>query len=255
MRFVLLAVMLAACAESATGDQVAGDNLGGDNGGDDGGKADSYGFSGRVCADGATLQGIDVSYWQGTIDWQKVAGAGVDFAYIRLSYGDVFRDPKFDANWQGALAAGVARGAYQFFKPSQSTDEQAQMMIDALADMQAGDLPPVLDVEVTDGSSKAAVAAKVKSWVGQVQAATGVTPIVYSGSYFWRDDVGGAKDESADPFWIAQYTTKCPSLPLPWQRWTLWQYSNRGSIAGIHGYVDLDKFNGGLDDLRALAVQ
>ncbi len=254
MRWLVL-VALAGCAESGTGDQAAGDALNGDNGGDDGGKADSYGFSGRVCADGPTLEGIDVSYWQGTIDWDSVAGAGVDFAFIRLSYGDVFRDPKFDTNWQGALAAGVTRGAYQFFKPSQDVDAQAQMMIDAMADMQPGDLPPVLDVEVNDGYSASSMKSKVDAWVAQVQSGLGVTPIIYSGSYFWRDQVGGSSDEQDNPFWIAQYTSKCPILPLPWQRWTLWQYSSHGSVSGIRGYVDLDRFNGSADDLRALGQQ
>src|SRR5689334_14067672 len=101
MRWLVL-LALVGCAESMTGDEVAGDNLNGDNGGNDGGKADSYGFSGRTCADGPTVSGIDVSYWQGTIDWDSVASDGIGFAYIRLSYGDVFRDPKFDRNWQGA---------------------------------------------------------------------------------------------------------------------------------------------------------
>lgn len=246
---------LAACAESGLGDEVAGDNLNGDNGGDDGGKTDSFGFSGRVCADGPTVQGIDVSYWQGTIDWGRVAGAGIGFAYIRLSYGDVFRDPKFDANWAGAKAAGVARGAYQFWKPSQSTDEQAQLMIDAMADMTTGDLPPVLDVEVTDSESARALAPKIDAWVAKVQGALGVTPIIYSGSYFWRDQVNGSKSEQGNPFWIAQYTSKCPNLPLPWQRWALWQYSSTGTVPGISGHVDMDKLNGTINDLRALGVR
>lgn len=254
MRWLLL-LALVGCAESASGDEVAGDNLNGDNGGNDGGKADSYGFSGRVCAAGTMTEGIDVSYWQGTIDWQRVAGDGIDFAFIRLSYGEIFRDPKFDANWAGAKAAGITRGAYQFFKPSQDIDLQAQIMIDAMADRNPGDLPPVLDVEVTDGYSATSMKAKIDKWVTKVQGALGVTPIIYSGSYFWRDQVAGSKDESANPFWIAQYTTKCPNLPLPWEQWTLWQYSSRGSVAGIRGYVDLDRFNGSVDDLRAFAAQ
>jgi lysozyme len=179
----------------------------------------------------------------------------VQFAFIRLSYGDVFRDPKFDANWSGALAAGVTRGAYQFFRPSQSVTEQADLMIDAMATMQPGDLPPMLDVEATDGKSASVIASEITQWMDRVQGALGVTPIVYSGSYFWRDQVGGSKAQQDDPFWIAQYTSKCPNLPLPWQRWTLWQYSNTGAVAGIKGHVDLDRFNGNADDLRALTVQ
>jgi lysozyme len=127
-------------------------------------------------------------------------------------------------------------------------------MIDAMADMTTGDLPPVLDVEVTDSESARVLAPKIDAWVAKVQAGTGVMPVIYSGSYFWRDQVNGSKGEETSPFWIAQYTSKCPNLPLPWQRWALWQYSSTGTVAGISGHVDMDKFNGTLDDLRALGV-
>ena len=207
----------------------------------------------RVCADGETTLGVDVSYYQGNVDWARAKAAGVGFAFIRVSDGAVFHDPKFAKNWANAQAAGVIRGAYQFFRPAQDVAEQADMMIAAIGSYTPGDLPPVLDVEATGGLAAKTIASKVKAWVDRVQAQLGVTPIVYTGKYFWRDQVGGAKTFDANPLWIAQYTSKCPDLPSPWTRWTFWQNSDRGAIDGIPGKVDLDKFNGSLDQLRAFA--
>ena len=252
MKFVALTCLLVIACAAEPSDEVAGDNLGDESGGG-GGKDDSYGLSGRTCAAGATTQGIDVSYFQGTIDWSAVHAAGIEFAFIRLSYGDVFRDPKFDRNWPAAKAAGVVRGAYQFFRPSDDVASQADMMIEAIGTYEPGDLPPVLDVEKTDGYSPAQIASRVRTWVDRVHAALGVEPIIYTGSYFWRDHVGGAKGYDTDPLWIAQYTSQCPNLPLPWHAWAFWQHSNVGRIAGITGRVDLDTFDGSVADLRTFA--
>ncbi len=177
--------------------------------------------------------------------------SGIEFAFIRLSDGARFRDPKFDVNWDGAKAAGVIRGAYQFFRPGQDVLEQADMMISAVGTYVPGDLPPVIDVEATSGLSASAIASRVRTWVDKVKGALGVTPIVYTGKYFWRDEVGGNTTFESNPLWIAQYTSLCPDIPSPWTQWTFWQNSNKGSVPGITGRVDTNKFNGTLDDLRA----
>ena len=207
----------------------------------------------RVCPNGPTVNGIDVSYYQGVIDWPAVKAGGIEFAFIRLSDGEVFRDPKFDVNWQGAKSAGVIRGAYQFFRPGQNVDAQADMMIKAIGTYQPGDLPPVIDVEATGGQSPATVATRVKQWVTKVKAALGVDPIVYTGKYFWRDQVGGERALASNALWIAQYTSLCPDIPTPWTRWTFWQHSDKGRVSGISEKVDLNKFNGTLADLAAFA--
>ncbi len=235
-------------------DAVAGDGL--DD--DDRSGTESTGtgigtIAARVCAPGATTQGIDVSYYQGVIDWSRVKAAGNQFAFIRLSDGARFRDPKFASNWDGAKAAGVIRGAYQFFRPNQNIGAQADMMVKAIGRYQPGDLPPVLDVEATGGLSASAIASRIKTWHDLVKTGTGATPIIYTGKYFWRDEVGGAKTFSDNTLWIAQYTPKCPDLPMPWTRWTFWQNSDRGTVDGVRGEVDLNKFNGTLAELQAFA--
>ncbi|HUS31544.1 MAG TPA: GH25 family lysozyme [Kofleriaceae bacterium] len=253
---VVLLAMIPACmvgeGGQANDDAVAGDGLR---------DSDVTGTSGsgvgtiaaRVCPNGPTVNGIDVSYYQGVIDWSAVKASGIEFAFVRLSDGAVFRDPKFDVNWQGAKSAGVIRGAYQFFRPGQNVDTQADMMINAIGTYQPGDLPPVIDVEAAGGLSPSTVATRVKQWVTKVKGALGVDPIVYTGKYFWRDQVGGERALASNALWIAQYTSLCPDIPTPWTRWTFWQHSDRGSVPGIREKVDLNKFNGTLADLASFA--
>ncbi len=232
-------------------DSVAGDGLAPDE--DDGSGADLSQIEARVCATGATTLGIDVSYYQETINWTSVKNAGVAFAFVRVSDGEVFQDPKFTANWNGAKQAGIVRGAYQFFRPNQSITAQADKMIAAIGTYTPGDLPPVIDVEDDGGLAPSTVATKVRQWVDRVKGALGVEPIVYTGKYFWRDEVGAPSSFVGNPLWIAQYTSMCPDLPGPWQKWTFWQYTDSGHVAGISGNVDMNRFNGSVTDLLAFA--
>jgi lysozyme len=229
----------------------AGLNSTGDTGDVGGEGANMYA---RVCASGTVTKGIDVSYYQGTINWTSVASSGIKFAFIRVSDGTGFHDPKFTSYWAGAHNAGIIRGAYQFFRPSQSVSGQANLMISALGGHYTpGDLPPVLDVEDAGGESAATVASKIRQWVDQVKQTLGVDPIIYTGKYFWRDEVGGPTSFVTNALWIAQYTSLCPDLPSPWPRWTFWQNTDTGSVSGISGHMDLDQFNGTLVDLQAFA--
>jgi lysozyme len=233
------------------GDSTAGATLSSDDTGD-GGESDN--LRARVCASGATVRGIDVSYHNGTINWSSVKASGVEFAFVRVSDGIGFRDPKFATYYPAAKAAGVIRGPYQFFRPNQDVAAQADLLVSAIGGVYTpGDLPPVIDVEATGGLSPATVAARVRTWVDRVKGKLGIDPIVYTGKYFWRDQVGGPSSFANNALWIAAYTSLCPDIPSPWTRWTFWQHSDKGSVSGISGDVDLDKFNGSLADLIAFA--
>jgi lysozyme len=201
------------------------------------------------CRTGATTVGIDVSYYQETIDWPRVRRAGIEFAFIRLADGATVRDTRFTTNWAEARRAGVMRGAYQFFRPDQSPVAQADVMIAAMRTRDRSDLPPVLDIEVDAGLAPDVVAARAQAWIDRVRAALGVEPIVYTGSDLWR--AGGAEPLGAQPLWIAHYTQGCPTVPAPWDAWSFWQHTNRGAVPGIDGPVDLDLFAGTLRDLQA----
>ena len=205
----------------------------------------------RVCAAGPTTKGIDVSYYQGTIDWAKVKNSGVEFAFVRVSDGLANIDSKFTQNWSGSRAAGVIRGAYQFFRPNLDAAAQANLFVQKVGKLAADDLPPVIDVEATGSQSAAVIAAKVRIWIDIVEAATGKKPIIYTGYYFWRDSVGDAKFPGY-PLWIAAYVNHCPDLPSGWDTWSFWQTSSTGQIAGIAGAVNTNSFNGDRATLLAM---
>ncbi len=206
------------------------------------------------CPDGATVSGVDTSSWQGPIDWTAVARSGRVFAIARVSDGLTYPDAQFAHDWPAIAAAGLVRGAYQFFRPGQDPQAQANLFAGALA--QAGplgtaDLPPILDLEVTDGEPASIVVARAHAWLDAVQALTGKRPMVYTAAF-----MSGVIGDSfaAYPLWVANYGVTCPLLPSGWSTWRIWQSSDRGRVPGIGGGVDLDEFDGTLDDLRAFAA-
>jgi lysozyme len=208
-----------------------------------------------VCADGPTTYGIDVSRFQGDINWTQVAGSGVKFAYIQISRSLTDIDAKFPYNWQHAKDAGILRGAYQRFHPGQDVIGQAKLFLDKLGPFQVGDLPPMLDVEDSDGLGAAAISAAVKQWMDYVEPRVGVKPIIYTGFYFWRDSVASA-DFSDHPLWIANYGATCPLVPDHWAKWAFHQYSSTAMVPGITANTcDVNKFNGTLADLKALGAK
>lgn len=196
----------------------------------------------RCDKQGPTTRGIDVSYYQETIDWPRVRRAGIMFAFVRVSDGTTVEDTQFRINWTAARQAGVLRGAYQHFRPDEDTGEQVDLLVEALR-VDPGELPPVIDVEVDGGRSPRQVAERVATWVERVRRELGVEPIIYTGPEFWRDRVGGA-DMTSQPLWLAHYTDDCPQVPREWTRWTFWQHSDNGRVRGIGGPVDLDVFAG-----------
>lgn len=206
----------------------------------------------KICPDGEVLEGIDVSYYQGHPNWNAVADDGIEYAITRVNHGG-FMDPEFDDNWKAMKEVGLIRGAYQYFDPGGDPVEQANVFIDKVGQLGPGDLPGVIDVESDDGLSPGAIAANVATWVELVEAGTGRKPIIYTGPYFWNTFV--QTDEFQDhPLWVANYTSGCPSVPDAWDRWSLWQYSATGSVLGIDGNVDTNRFNGSLEQLHDFAA-
>ena len=207
----------------------------------------------RVCPGTTKVYGIDVSEFQGNINWAAVKAAGKQFAVIRVSDGTGHLDPKFATNWKAAKAAGVAVGAYQFFRPNQSATAQADLLVSHLnaVGYGANDLPPVVDVEVSDGASDATVMSRVNTWIARVKARTGRLPSLYTSPGFWSG-LGNPSPTLLPYLWVAHWGVSCPTLPPAWGRLRLWQYSSTGSVSGISGHVDLDQYNGSLAELRGL---
>jgi lysozyme len=212
----------------------------------------------------ATVPGIDVSYWDAGIDWPKVRATGQRFVFVKATEGDSYADPTFDDNWRGAKPAGLLRGAYHFFRSNVDPKKQATKFIDYVKSMQDdGELPPVLDLETPDGQTKEKIISRAKAWLDLVEAAFGRKPIIYSGQFFLQDhfsEAGGGPPAWAKdyPLWIAQYPNiyvegSQPLLPRGWFKWTFWQYSEKGVVNGINAKVDLDVFNGTLEELYKFA--
>jgi lysozyme len=204
-------------------------------------------------ADSATnARGIDVSHYQGVVDWGQVHQAGVSFGFAKATEGLSTVDSEFATNWQAMSAAGVLRGAYHFFHPEEDAAAQATHFLSVVGEIGPNDLPPVLDVETTNGVAGSAVWAGAKTWLTAVAEATGRTPILYTSHSFWN---GSAPDSSLTkyPLWLADYATT-PTLPHGFATWHFWQYSQSGSVAGVAGAVDLDVWNGTLATLLAFVA-
>jgi MYXO-CTERM domain-containing protein len=202
----------------------------------------------ETCPAGATLPGIDVSKWQGDIDWHAVKADGIVYGIMRASHGINTIDEWFDSNWAESHEAGVYAGVYQYFEPGQDPIVQADILLEMMGPLGPEDLPPVIDVESHGDLPPAEVAAAVGEWIAHVEAATGTKPIIYTGRYFWQDYV--QSPAFADyPLWIAHYTDGCPNIPSPWTDWAFHQYTDSGSVAGVDGGVDRNDFNGDLAQL------
>ncbi len=210
----------------------------------------SLGQEVRFCPGPSTLEGIDVSQYQGGINWGAVKGSGRAFAIARVGDG-LYVDPTFAANWSGIKSAGMVRSAYQFFRPGTDPNAQADLFLSKIGALGPGDLPPMLDVEATDGQPANVIASHVQTWINRVTSATGRAPMVYTGKYFWQDNVG--LTIPGNPLVLAAWVAGCPDTPSQWDHWTFWQYADNGSVSGIGGAVDLDRFNGTQTDLTNLA--
>jgi lysozyme len=206
-----------------------------------------------VCAAGPTVKGVDVSTYQGQVDWAAAKKDGVAFAFARVSDGLTHPDAQFTRNWQVLKTDGIIRGAYQFFRPALDPIAQADLLLQKLKDaggLLPGDLPPVLDAETVDGVSNATLRANMLAWLTHVETATGRRPIVYT-AQFMSANVGTGF--ASYPLWVANYGVTCPSMPDGWSAWKFWQSSSTGAVAGITGDVDVNAFNGTLADLVKLA--
>ena len=208
-----------------------------------------------VCGRGPTVEGIDVSEYQRTVDWAMVRASGRRYAIARVAHLPRV-DPTFPRNWAGMRAAGLIRGAYLYFDPSVDAAMQADLVVNAVGRLGPGDLPVTLDVEKPQPGLPApdVYAARIRVFVERVTAGTGRPPMIYTGAYYWPNYVR-TRDFNALPLWHAQYTStaRCPTIADAWSDWSFWQYSSTGRVPGIAGNVDLDRFNGTLSALEALA--
>jgi GH25 family lysozyme M1 (1,4-beta-N-acetylmuramidase) len=214
----------------------------------------------------ARAKGLDVSNWNGTINWPKVAHAGYRFAFGKATEGTSYSDQTYTVNRNRSESAGLVFGGYHFARPAgrslagatASAIRQANHFL-AVAGPQPGELPPVLDLEVTGNLAKKRLLAWTLAWVGQIYARTGIEPVVYTSPLFWKGHLGDSTAAAAagTGLWIAHWTSKSAPL-VPAQNWNgdgwrFWQWTDCVSVPGIKHCSDGDRMNGA--NLAAVAIE
>lgn len=198
------------------------------------------------------IHGIDVSKYQGRIDWEAVRDAGVKFAYIKATEGGNHVDSRFQENWANAAAAGIPRGAYHFVywcRPWREEIDLFKRVVPADSDA----LPPVLDVEATPTSRtckrtlyREEVVQEMRGMLREMERHYGKRPIIYVTVDFYESIMH--PDEFKDyQVWVRS-TKYAPHVKYPGRKWTFWQYQSDARIPGIRGNVDRNAFKGSPTD-------
>jgi len=198
------------------------------------------------------LAGIDVSHWQGTIDWSAVAKdpQGIKFAIIKATEGQTVTDSSYATNKANAHAAGIKTGAYHFADPDTSAND-AKLEADhfiSVAHLSAGDLVPALDLEATGNLDPKTLIAWTQQWLSEIVTVTGVKPMIYSNPSFWQNSMSNTTQFADEGFvlWLAHWTSNSqPTVPANnWggHGWTFWQWTDNDSVSGISGRVDADRY-------------
>ena len=207
--------------------------------------------------------GIDVSHWQGSIDWSRVAADGIQFAVAKATEGDYYTDDEYNGNYRGARAAGIMFGGYVFAIPDDTDGAtQADFFVENGGDWtdDGMTLPGVIDIEYNPygdtcyGLSKNEMQKWVRDFNDEYIALTGRAPMVYSNQDWWNSCVGDSDLPDTNPLWVAYWSSGSPALPSGWSDYVLWQYSDDESVSGVSGGVDADKFRGSQRDLRAFVL-
>lgn len=191
-----------------------------------------------------SIHGIDVSRYQRNIDWEAVKAmqdkqVKIGFAFIKATEGLGRVDNSFRQNWFRAKEAAMPRGAYHFFIPSKSGKAQAENFITTVS-LSKGDLPPVLDIETTNGASVADIRQRTKDWLLMIEKYYKVKPIIYTNIDFYKNFLDGAFDDY--PLWVAHYYVR--DKPRIERKWNFWQHNEKGRVNGVDAYVDFNVFNG-----------
>jgi GH25 family lysozyme M1 (1,4-beta-N-acetylmuramidase) len=218
----------------------------------------------RIQSHGSGVQGIDVSHWQGGINWGAVRNSGIQFAWIKATEGTSYTDSRFDSNYVGAYHAGVIRGAYHFARPDVSSGATQANFFASNGGAWSRDnrtLPGVLDIEhnpygaMCYGKSTTQMRNWISDFYNAYKARTGRDVVIYTTASWWNTCTGRWSGMySKSPLWAAHWTSNhSPTIPSGFPTWTAWQYTSTGSVSGVAGNVDRNKFNGDRSRLLALA--
>lgn len=200
--------------------------------------------------------GLDLSHWNGNWDANKARAAGVAFVFVKASQA-LWTDSFFIKHWHQARRAGILRSAYHYLDYTKPPRQQANYFADLL-DANPGELPPVVDYEQTpDSKTTISPLNYLREFVEQLRARS-YDPIIYTSPAFWKSYGSTDAYWAHYPLWIAHYTTQAkPSVLAPWKHWTFWQFTAKGDGTkyGTDSFnVDLNRFNGTLEQLQAMST-
>jgi len=203
------------------------------------------------------LRGIDISHYQPTPDPNALNSSGLAFCWVKATQGNQYKYSSFVTQYDAVSKSALLRGAYHFFDPSVDGTTQAKFFSDmVLQSFTAGDLPPMIDVEMAlNGTSAADAIANLKACIAQMKTDFGLQPVIYTNFYYWRDTLGNPKGFSASPLWLAAYSANPPNVPGDWGNMTIWQYRSDYPATFYNPTLDIDAdyFYGSISDLWNLA--
>ena len=196
--------------------------------------------------------GADFSHYQGIVNWNRIdtfpAGKPVDFVIVRATMGHNGKDMFFRYNWKKLRDKNIIRGAYHYYRPNENSIKQANNFIKHVK-LEKGDLPPILDIEqVPTVQSVKNLRVGLKRWLDAVEKHYGVKPILYTGADYFKSYLL-KKDFKGYILWIANYSaSKHPKTG----RWKIWQFTEKGNLKGVDGFVDYNVFRGGREELESI---
>lgn len=205
---------------------------------------------------GYPLRGVDVSHYQGEIDWQQIREQGVDFAFIKATEGSSYVDERYEENRKNAREAGLYIGAYHFFSFDSPAASQAEHFIATAGEM-SGALPPVVDIEYygdkrENPPEKAQVVSGLQELLDALETEYGVKPVIYTTYTVYNEYIRNGFQEY--PLWIRN--VYYPPADIG-REWTFWQYSDTGELKGTAGeekFLDLNVFRKGREELEKLLI-
>lgn len=194
------------------------------------------------------LEGIDVSHYQGDVDWRKVKDEGIIFAFIKASQGQHTVDKKFKRNHQQLESLKMPWGVYHYLDPSIDAYAQAHHFIQTV-DKNIGHFPPIVDIEAFEDQSLETIKNVLDTYITLIEKYYNCKPIIYTAPHFW--DRLHDHDYGEYGLWLANYAAN-PHLPAGWDDWLFWQYTSKGQVDGVDGEVDRNQFKGDLNNLKSL---
>jgi lysozyme len=202
--------------------------------------------------DGKSI-GIDISEYQGEVLWNELETIDNDFpihfVFIRATVGCDRLDRKFKDNWIAAKEKRLIRGAYHYYRPNENSLEQADLFIKTVH-LKKGDLPPVVDIErLPENQSMERLKLGLRRWLETIEAHYKVRPIIYTGEKYYDDFL--KKEFSDYLFWIANYNFYRVNIE---DDWLFWQFTEKATVPGIKGNVDVNIYNGDLQQLQFITV-